>query len=101
MNPNNNNLQYLLNLPTPRLLQVFKKVRSQIHCIPEWEWGNYRHYVKEQEDLPDNARTPRFVPRLGGGVEPNPLYMFHDIENLVDLSTTLKAELCERGHVPR
>jgi hypothetical protein len=59
MNPNNDDLNYLLSLPTPRLLKVFQRVRGQLSVINECDWDNYKLQDEELNWLPENADVSR------------------------------------------
>jgi len=101
MNPNNNNLNYLLKLPTPRLLKVFQKVRGQLSVVNEWDWDNYKLREEELNCLPENADISRWVRDEHGRPKSNPLYKALQIRDLVNLKEKLKAELDKREHVAR
>jgi hypothetical protein len=101
MNPNNDDLNYLLSLPTPRLLRVFQKVRSQLSGVYEWDWDNYKLHEEELNWLPEHADVPMWVRDEHGHPKLNSLYEALQIRNLVNLRAKLKAELNKREHVTR
>ena len=101
MNPKNNDLTYLLKLPTPRLLKVFQKVRGQLSCVSDWDWNNYTPREEELNRLPENAEISRWISGKDGHTKLNPLYEASQIRRLVSLKANLKAELDKRGHVVR
>lgn len=101
MNPNNNDLNYLLNLPTPRLLNVFRRVRGQLSMLYDGDWNNYKLHEEELSRLPENAKVPRFITDEHGRPKRNPLYKALEVKDMVNLRDTLKAELDKREHVPR
>lgn len=102
MNPNNNNLDYLLKLPTPRLLNLYRKVRGQIHALDDWDWSDYESCREELAKLPKGKEISKdaYDPR-SGRIRANQLYWAREIEKLVELETALKKELDTREHVPR
>jgi hypothetical protein len=101
MNPNNDDLNYLLSLPTPRLLKVFQKVRGQLSGVYEWDWDNYKLHEEELNYLPENVEVSRWVSDEHGRPKSNPLYKASQVRNLVNLRAKLKAELDKREHVAR
>lgn len=96
MNPNNNNLDYLLKLPTPRLLGLYRKVRGQVYALDDWDWSDYESC---REDLAKLSKDTCYPSRRQ--TRANKLYWAREIEKLVELETALKKELDTREHVPR
>jgi hypothetical protein len=101
MNPNNNNLDYLLKLPTPRLLKVFRMVSGQLSVLHDWDWNAYEVHKKGLEGYPETAIIPKQVLNELGIYRPNPLYRASQVRDLIFLRDNLKAELDKREHVPR
>lgn len=101
MNPNNDNLTYLLSLPTHRLLKLFQKVRGQLSRVYEWDWDNYKLREEELNHLPENAEVSRWITDKHGRLKSNPLYEALQVRDLVNLRASLKEELDKREHVPR
>ena len=101
MNPNNNNLNYLLKLPTPRLLKVFQRVRGQLSVLYDWDWNAYEAHKEDLNDLLETAEIPKQVPNELGIYRPNPLYRASQVRDLVYLRGNLKEQLDKREHVSR
>lgn len=102
MNPNNNNLDYLLKLPTPRLLNLYRKVRSQVSNVDFMDWEYYQTHKEELSKLPKDKELSRHThdPKSGRR-KVNSLYYAREVERLVELEAALKKELDTREHVLR
>lgn len=102
MNPNNNNLDYLLKLPTPRLLSLYRKVRGQVCNVDYMHWEFYQSHKEELANLPKGKELPKhtYDPKSGRSMV-NQLYWAKEVEKLVELEASLKKELDTREHVLR
>lgn len=100
MNPNNNNLNYLLGLPTPRLLRLYRNVRAKVRWIDDSDWSSYESLKEELEKLPKDKEIPKLTchPRNGRPTV-NPLYWAREVAKLIELKTALKKELDTREHI--
>lgn len=102
MNPNNYNLDYLLKLPTPRLLAVYRKYRKVLYLIHDWDWSDYDNHKGTLDKMPQEEREkiPRFVPHeTTGRPVGNRLFFANDIYKVVKLTEALKEELDHRENV--
>lgn len=102
MNPNNNNLNYLLKLPTPRLLNLYRKVRGQLTNVDDMDWEYYQTHKEDLANLPKDKELPKhtYDPKTGRS-KVNPFYWAREVEKLAELEAALKKELDTREHVPR
>lgn len=96
MDPNRDNISKVINLPTPRLLNYYRRVSGQLSCLSDREWSCYDRY---KEQIPVDKEVPRFIYRDGAGVGLNPVYEAFCVSNLVNAKAALKSELDKREHV--